>query len=120
MPFEIFQSPKNKKFYFNLKARNGRIILSSQAHDTLPACKDNILIVQKNGTDSVAFIRKKTSSRKHHFQLQSTSLQILGRSQMYTRKASMEKGIRSVMTNAPKARIVDLTNEQEGKRGIKK
>lgn len=30
--FEVFQSEKNNKFYFNLKAKNGQIILSSQGY----------------------------------------------------------------------------------------
>ena len=113
MPFEIFQSSKNKKFYFNLKARNGQIILRSQPFETISDCKSKIIIVRKKGTDPVAFIRKKTSSRKHHFQLQSTSLQILGMSQMYTTKYGMEKGIRSVMANAPEGQIIDLTDTQK-------
>lgn len=112
MKFELFKSEKNKKFYFRLKARNGRIILVSQAFESKSECEKDIYLIKKNGS-TTRFIRKKTSSRKHHFQLQSTSLQILGMSQMYTTKYGMEKGIRSVMANAPEGQIIDLTDTQK-------
>ena len=30
--FELFQSENNQKYYFNLKAKNGQVILSSQGY----------------------------------------------------------------------------------------
>lgn len=32
--FEIYQSPKNKQFYFRLKAKNSQIILASEGYKT--------------------------------------------------------------------------------------
>jgi uncharacterized protein YegP (UPF0339 family) len=59
--FEVFQSPKNKRYYFHLKAVNGEIILASQKYAT---------------------------------------------------KQSAEKGIQSIIDNAPNAEIIDLTKSK--------
>ena len=47
MPFEIFQSEKTSKFYFRLKARNGEIILASEAYSSKQAAKNGINSVVK-------------------------------------------------------------------------
>lgn len=107
MKFEVFRSPKNKQFYFNLKARNGQIILASQGYANKAGVKNGIKSVQKNCTNDDCFERKVARNGKHHFNLLSTNKKIVGSSQMYTSKSSMEGGIRSVRRVAPQAEIVE-------------
>ena len=109
MKFEIFQSEKNEKYYFNLKAGNGQIILSSQGYAAKASAKNGIASVQKNCGDDACFERKEAKNGKLHFNLLSTNKQIVGSSQMYASKSGMDNGIASVQTNAPGAEIVDLT-----------
>jgi uncharacterized protein YegP (UPF0339 family) len=45
---------------------------------------------------------------------------VIGKSQMYTSTPGMEKGIQSVMKNAPGAETVDLTAADAGKEQSKK
>ena len=105
MKFEIFQSPKNKKFYFNLKARNGQVILQSQGYASKSGAQGGIKSVKNNCDNDALYDRKVAKNGKHHFNLLSKNKQIVGSSQMYASKASMENGIKSVKTVAPQATI---------------
>lgn len=108
--FEIFKSEKNGKFYFNLKAKNGQIILSSQAYDSKAGASNGISSVKENADDESKYERKTASNGKFHFNLKAGNGQIIGSSQMYSSEAGMENGIDSVKTNADGAVIKDLTN----------
>ena len=111
MKFEIFKSEKGDKFYFRLKAKNGQIILSSQGYATKARCKNGAESVMKNAGHDERYERKEAANGKFHFNLLASNKQIIGSSQMYASKASMENGIESVKTNAPGATIEDLTVE---------
>ena len=107
MKFEIFQSEKNKKYYFNLKARNGQVILQSQGYANKAGAVNGAKSVQTNCKDDKSFDRKVAKNGKHHFNLLSKNKKIVGSSQMYASKASMENGISSVQRVAPEATIVN-------------
>ncbi len=109
MKFEIFKSDKNKKFYFRLKARNGQVILSSQGYADKSGAKKGVESVKKNCSDDDCFERKEAANGKFHFNLLATNKQIIGSSQMYASKATMENGIKSVKNVAPQADLVDLS-----------
>ncbi len=106
--FTIKQA-KNNKFYFNLKASNGQVILASQGYSTKSACENGILSVQKNGVDDKNFERNEAKDGQFYFNLKASNGQIIGTSEMYTTKAAMENGIASVGKNAP-----DASTSEEG------
>lgn len=108
MKFEVFKSPKNKQFYFNLKARNGQVILASQGYANKAGVTNGIKSVQKNCANDNLYERKVAKNGKHHFNLLSTNKKIVGSSQMYASKSSMEAGIRSVMRVAPQAAVTEV------------
>lgn len=109
MKFEIFQNDNKDKYYFRLKAKNGQIILSSQGYSSKSGCKNGIDSVKKNAQDEDKFEVKESSNGKHYFNLLAANKQIIGSSQMYASKDGMKNGIRSVMENAPKGTVEDLT-----------
>jgi hypothetical protein len=100
--FEIHKDKKGE-LRFNLTAANGQVVLSSEGYKTKAACKNGIASVQKNCTDDACFERKMARNGKHYFALMARNKQVIGASQMYSAKRSMENGIASVRTNAPKA-----------------
>lgn len=102
--FNLFTG-KGDKFYFNLTAANGQVILSSQGYANKAGAKNGIASVKKNSGDDAKFDRKESKDGKHFFNLLAANKQIIGTSQMYASKSSMENGIASVGTNAPKAEI---------------
>ena len=107
--FELFQSEKNEKYYFNLKAKNSQVILSSQGYADKAGAKNGIESIKTNCADDSKFERKTASNDKVHFNIKAANGQIIGTSQMYASAAGMENGIESVKTNAPDAKIEDKT-----------
>ncbi|TRZ45362.1 YegP family protein [Robertkochia solimangrovi] len=107
--FELFKSDKNDKFYFNLKANNGQVILASQAYESKAGASNGINSVKENCAEDGKFERKTASNGKFHFNLKSGNGQIVGTSQMYASEAGMENGIESVKKHAPEADIKDST-----------
>ncbi|MBI6115955.1 MULTISPECIES: YegP family protein [Flavobacteriaceae] len=103
--FEI-KKDKAGEFRFNLKARNGQVILSSEGYKAKPSCMNGIESVRKNSQLDELFERKETASG-HRFNLKSTNGQVIGTSEVYTTLNAMENGITSVKKNAPDAGIDD-------------
>lgn len=106
--FEI-KKDKSGQFRFNLKARNGQIILSSESYKAKTSCMSGIESVRKNSQVDERFERKEVPSG-YRFNLKSTNGQVIGTSETYNTKASMEGGIASVKKNAPDATADDLSD----------
>lgn len=105
--FEL-KTSSNGKFYFNLKAGNGQIILSSEMYESKSAAENGIASVQKNAADDGRYDRKESSSGKPYFTLKAGNGQVIGKSEMYESAASMENGIESVKKNGPDASTVEV------------
>ena len=106
--FEI-KKAKNGQFYFNLKAGNGEIILTSEMYTTKASANNGIASVKKNSTDPGRYDRRESKNGKDFFVLKAANHQVVGNSEMYNSKAGMENGIQSVTKNAGSAEVVDLS-----------
>ena len=106
--FEINQS-KNGQYYFNLKAGNGEIILSSEQYESKSAAQNGIESVKKNAALDERFERRTSVKDEPYFVLKAGNGQEIGRSEMYSSPAAMENGIASVKKNASGAELRDLT-----------
>jgi uncharacterized protein YegP (UPF0339 family) len=104
--FEL-KSAKNGKFFFNLKASNGQIILSSEMYETRAAAENGIESVKKNAGSEARFERKKSNKGDDYFILKAGNGEPIGKSEMYASAASMENGLQSVMKNAPDAPVTE-------------
>src|SRR5215475_12742623 len=104
--FELNTS-SNGKFFFNLKAGNGQIILSSEMYETKSAAENGIESVKKNASDEARYDRRTASNGEPYFVLKAANGQEIGRSETYSSDAAMENGIESVKTNAPDAAIAE-------------
>lgn len=100
---------KNDEYQFNLKAGNGEIILISEGYTTKANCKNGIESVRINSQDDSRYDRRVAVNEKDYFVLKARNGEIIGKSQYYSSKLSMEIGIDSVKNNAPTAEIVDET-----------
>lgn len=103
----VITKGKNDEFYFKLKADNGQVILTSEGYSSKAACENGIESVKKNAQEDARFDRKESSNGKFFFNLKAANSQIIGKSEMYEAKASMENGIESVKKNAPKASVAE-------------
>ena len=108
--FEIKQSA-NGKLHFNLKGGNGQIILSSEMYESKAACENGIESIKKNAGEAGRYDRRTSAAGDPYFVLKAGNGQEIGRSETYQGgEAAMENGIKSVMTNAPDADVVDTTS----------
>ena len=108
MKFEIFQSEANSKYYFRLKAKNGQVVLSGNAHDTVDAAKATIAVVQERAGDAANFKTNETATGKFTFSLRSSENKPLGNSQSYKSEKSMKNGIASVGRSSDGATTVEV------------
>lgn len=103
----VISKRTNGEFQFNLKAKNGQVILASEGYSTKANCENGIESVRKNSQNDDRFDRKTSSNNKHYFNLKSTNGQIIGSSELYESESSRENGINSVKENAANATIED-------------
>ena len=96
---------KDAQFYFNLTAKNGQVILSSEGYKAKESCENGIASVKKNSQEDKRYDRKTSKDGQFFFELTATNGQGVGKSELYKTKESMENGINSVKTNAPLAGI---------------
>lgn len=99
----------NKEYQFNLKAKNGEIILTSEGYVQKASCLKGIESVRLNSQEDSRFERKTSVNDKDYFVLKARNGEIIGKSQLYSSKIAMENGIASVKSNAPEAEILDET-----------
>jgi uncharacterized protein YegP (UPF0339 family) len=98
---------KNGEQYFNLKADNFQVILTSQMYSSKPACFNGIESVRNNCNDDLRYERKHSVNSKNYFVLKASNGQIIGKSEMYASKAGMENGIESVKKNGNSTNVVE-------------
>ena len=106
-----FELKKNDsgKFMFNLKAGNGRVILTSQLYRTKAAALAGIESIKQHAAGDANFERKASTQGEPYFVLKAANTQVIGSSEMYTSTSARENGIASVKTHAPNATVVDTT-----------
>lgn len=105
--FQI-KTAKNGKFYFNLLATNGEVVLTSQMYASKASAKKGIASVQTNASNLDQFETQTNKGGKEYFVLRARNRQVIGTSEGYANKAGAKKGIQSVSKNAPKAQLEEV------------
>jgi uncharacterized protein YegP (UPF0339 family) len=107
----IFELKRNAagKFHFNLKAGNGEVILTSEVYEAKDSAENGIESVRRNAPADERFDRRTSKAGEPYFVLTAANGQVIGVSEMYASTSGMENGIASVKTNAPEAKLKDLT-----------
>ncbi|RKS96666.1 YegP family protein [Chryseobacterium defluvii] len=98
----------NKEYQFNLKKGND-IILMSEGYVQKASCHKGIESVRINSQDDSRYDRRVAVNEKHYFVLKARNGEIVGKSQYYIIKSSMEKAISTIKSIAPTAEIFDET-----------
>ncbi|GHU87469.1 UPF0339 protein YegP [Bacteroidia bacterium] len=104
----IIAKRKDGEFYFNLKAGNGLVILTSEGYTSKNECLNGIESARRSSMDQSKFEKLTSQNGKFYFNLRATNGQIIGSSQMYETENSVKNGIISVEMNAPDADIEEL------------
>ena len=106
--FEVSRG-KNGKVNFDLLASNRRVILTSEAYEQKRSALNGIASVKNYAKKRDNFEKRTAKNGKHYFVVLAHNGEIVGHSQMYAHASSAYLGIRSVMNNAPAAKVNDLT-----------
>ncbi len=109
MKFEIFKNNRNKKFYFNLKSRNGQVVLTSEPCANKSTVKKCITTVQKNCANEKWVETKVAKNGTHTFTILNTKKTVVGKSQKYNSMTTMKKGMKAVVRASATDTVVDLT-----------
>ncbi len=107
--YELKKSSDNQ-FMFNLKAGNGEVILTSERYTAKASALNGIESVKTNSPDDSRYERKTSKAEEPYFVLKATNGEVIGKSEMYSSMAAMEKGIASVKANGPSAAVNDTTD----------
>src|SRR4030095_6200997 len=108
--FEIKRA-KDGQVYFNLKARNGEIILTSEMYAAKASAQNGIESVKTNARLDQRFERKTSVRGEPYFVLKAANGEPIGVSEMYSSPSAMDNGVESVKHHAPEARVEDLSVE---------
>ena len=100
---------KDGQFFFNLKAANSQVILTSELYKTRQAAENGIASVQKNGVDEKNFEFRNNKNGEPYFVLKARNHQEIGRSEYYSSRAAAENGVQSVIKNSASPTIKDKT-----------
>jgi uncharacterized protein len=106
--FEI-KKTADGRFMFNLKAPNAQIIFTSQLYETKENAEHGIASVKQNSTVDEHYEEKVGTDGAPYFVLHAVNNLVIGRSEMYSSREAMHKGMASVKKNAASAEIVDTS-----------
>ena len=106
--FELYKDNAGE-FRFRLKAGNGKNILASEGYTAKASAENGIESVKENAPKEERYEKKETAAGKYMFNLKASNGQVIGTSQSYESTSGRDNGIESVKTNAPGARVEDLT-----------
>ncbi len=91
----------NGRFYFNIHARNGEVVLSSQGYDNEEGALNGAFSVVDNGATTARYALKQASDGRWYFTLTATNGQVIGVSQMYSTKSNATRGRDALITLVP-------------------
>jgi uncharacterized protein YegP (UPF0339 family) len=106
--FEI-KKASDGQFYFNLKASNGKVILTSERYTEKSRAKKGIESVRKNSVNPKRFERMQNGGGQPYFVLNASNGEVIGNSETYSNATGVTRGIASIQKTAPEAAVDDQT-----------
>lgn len=89
------------RFRFNVHAKNGQIVLSSEQYTTAAAAFNGAFAVQSEGQNAANYSLKENASGGFYFTLQALNGEVIGVSQQYTTRAAAASAIASLQSFLP-------------------
>lgn len=99
----------NGQYFFNLKADNGEVLLTSEMYVAKASAKAGITSVQNNCTKIERYNKAESSNGKYYFTLKAGNHQVIGKSKMYATAEARDAGIEHVRINGATSVIHDNT-----------
>lgn len=95
-------------FNFNLKAPNGKYVLTSETYGDKKAALKGIEAVRRNSKDPKAYEMRRSKKNEPYFVLSAKNKEVIGKSEMYKTLKGCRNGIESCIKFGPDARLEDL------------
>ncbi|MEZ4398817.1 MAG: YegP family protein [Kofleriaceae bacterium] len=89
------------KYYWNLHAGNGEIVLRSQRYDSEAAALNGAFSVSDNGTTAARYQVLPAQNGGYYFNLTATNGQVIGTSEVYASKSNAERGRDGIIALLP-------------------
>jgi uncharacterized protein YegP (UPF0339 family) len=102
---EVLQG-ESGQWRFNVHAKNGQIVLSSEQYTSEAGAVNGAVAVQTVGTDASAYTLQQNASKGWYFTVKADNGQIIGVSQQYTTKSSAQSAITSLKSFLPDVQIL--------------
>lgn len=103
--FEVFQGA-NAKWYFNLHAGNGEIMLSSQGYGTEAAALNGCFSVVDHGVSATRYLVVKAANGGYYLNLTAANGQIIATSEVYNSKYNAERARDAIITLLPSVELL--------------
>jgi uncharacterized protein len=103
--FDVFRGADGR-FYFNLHAGNGEIVLRSQGYLNEESAWNGCFSVSENGTDASRYVVRQAVNGQWYWNLVATNGQVIGTSEMYVSRYNAERARDGVITLLPTVEIL--------------
>lgn len=103
----IIHQRANGQYYFNLKANNGLIILTSEGYTSKSGCMNGILSAKMNGQDDRSYDKRTTLNGKIYFNIKASNGMVIASSQMFMNEDSRNSAIEYIKKNISNAEILE-------------
>ncbi len=104
--FELFVA-ENDEYYFNLKAANGEIVLSSEGYVAKSGALNGIASVRENGRDLEQFEVRMAENEEFYFVLKAGNGEIIGVSETYVSESNANRGLETVAELIASEKVAD-------------
>lgn len=94
--FEVFRGLSGK-YFFHLRAKNGEIVLQSQAYTTKASAAAGVASVQSNGLLAARYSVLAAVDGRFYFTMKAANGQVIARSQLYSTKSNADRGVQTVI-----------------------
>jgi uncharacterized protein YegP (UPF0339 family) len=103
--FEVFEGA-NGKWYFNLHAGNGEIVLSSQGYSSEAAALNGCFSVVDYGVTEARYLVNKASNGGYYLNLTAANGQIIATSEVYNSKYNAERARDAIIVLLPNVELL--------------
>jgi uncharacterized protein YegP (UPF0339 family) len=103
---EVLFNESTHQYRFNVHAKNGAIVLSSEQYTTEAAAFNGAFAVQADGQAAANYTLKTNAAGGFYFNLSALNGQIIGTSQQYTSKAAAQSAMTSLQSFLPTVTVL--------------
>jgi uncharacterized protein YegP (UPF0339 family) len=103
--FDVFRG-NDGRYYFNLHAANGEIVLSSQGYTTEESALSATFSVAENGIDPARYEVNASADGGAYFNLKAANGQIIGTSEVYVSTENAQRAVDGVIALLPSVELL--------------